>query len=231
MLRPNVFTLLQTFFSKVGQSNVHTWINWRVRSFSHLFWGQRKSTAGHGGYCTPLERCYHKWGRPHLWPSLVSRTSLRKGKGRLYLFSHESNYFGVHQFAQPSHWTLMNDESRLANTEQSPQWENRTSENDWKRFFPPFLVWFDLANLSITRWATIEWTMPLIRKQRAMARRLLGWQYSRLLLKRHRIITCWGFDSSSLTSQIGSTIPLRATLFTVYLNWKRFNLKFLVCGE
>lgn len=147
--------------------------------------------AGHGGYCTPLEHCCHRWGHPHRWPSLVSRTFLRMGEGRradvtCFLMRLKSKCFGVHRFAQPSHWTLMNDESRPIGPQPIPSRvpSERTGLQRMigSDFFPP-LVCFDLANLSNSRWATTEWTMPLLRKQRAMAGRLLGWHYSRLLLE------------------------------------------------
>lgn len=98
-------------------------------SVHHLFWGQRRSMAARGGCCTPLERCFRKWGRRRLWLSPASHTFLRKRVGGLHRLNLppplrvRSKVFELHQFAEPSHTTLMNDESRLrkaaANTKQS----------------------------------------------------------------------------------------------------------------
>lgn len=82
----------------------------------YLFQGQQRSMAGHGGCCIPLEHCFHRWGHLHLWLSLVSRTSLWKRRhidliG--FLLRLKSKLFEVHQFTDPCHLTLMNDESRL----------------------------------------------------------------------------------------------------------------------
>lgn len=115
----------------------------------------------------------------------------REGELMLLVFSWDSNpnalgFIGTSASAQPSHGTLMNDESQPIGPQPIPSRvpSERTGLQRMigSDFFPP-LVCFDLANLSNTRWATTEWTMPLLRKQKAIARRLLGWHYSRLLLE------------------------------------------------